>query len=68
MKTAHINSLRAYLAADNLFVHTNYSGYDPEVYSKQGGSSMSGVLTSGFDYGCFPRARSFTIGVNLSFE
>ena len=68
MRTAHINSVRAYLAADNLFVLTNYSGYDPEVYSKQGGSSMSGVLTSGFDYGCFPRARSFTIGVNLSFE
>lgn len=68
MRAAKINALRAYVSADNLFVLTRYSGYDPEVYSNQGGSSMSGILTSGFDYGCFPRPQTFLIGINLTFE
>ena len=68
MRAAKINALRAYVSADNLFVLTRYSGYDPEVYSKQGGSSMSGILTSGFDYGCFPRPQTFLVGVNITFE
>ena len=47
---------------------TGYSGYDPEVYSNQGSSSMSNILTSGFDYGCFPRPRTFTAGINILFQ
>lgn len=64
----HIDGLRVYVSADNLFVLTKYSGYDPEVYSNQGSTSSSGVLTSGFDYGVFPRARMFTIGLNVTFR
>lgn len=63
-----VDSIRAYVSADNLFVLTRYSGYDPEVYSNQGSTSSSSVLTSGFDYGVFPRARMFTVGFNFIFR
>lgn len=65
---SHIGSIKIYVAAENLFVLTRYSGYDPEVYSKQGSGSMSNILTSGFDYGCFPRPRTFTVGLNILFQ
>ena len=58
----HIDSLRAYAAADNLFVLTRYSGYDPEV------SNSTNILTAGFDYGCFPRPVTFTFGINLTLK
>jgi hypothetical protein len=67
-KKSHIGSIRTYISADNLFVLTRYSGYDPEVYSKQGSTSSSSTLTSGFDYGVFPRARTFTLGFNFIFR
>ena len=67
-KKSYIGSIRTYISADNLFVLTNYSGYDPEVYSKQGSTSSSSILTSGFDYGVFPRARTFTLGFNFIFR
>lgn len=65
---SHIDGLRIYVSADNLFVLTKYSGYDPEVFSSQGSSNASGILTSGFDYGVFPRARMFTLGLNITFR
>ena len=58
---SHIGSIKFYLAGENLFCSSpGRSGHDPEVYSNQGSSSMSNILTSGFDYGCFPRPRTFT--------
>ena len=48
------------LNADNLFVWTKYSGMDPDV-------SSSNALFTGFDRLSYPKARSFTFGVNLSF-
>lgn len=65
---SHIGMIKTYLSADNLFVLTNYSGYDPEVFSSQNTSASSSVLTSGFDYGVFPRARMFTLGFNFIFK
>ncbi len=65
---SHIGLIRAYISADNLFVATKYSGYDPEVFSKQGSTDSSSILTSGFDYGVFPRARTFTMGYNFTFK
>lgn len=62
-----LKGLRVYIAADNLYTFTRYSGYDPEVNQPQGDGSMTNVLTSGFDYGVFPRARTFTGGLNFTF-
>jgi TonB-linked SusC/RagA family outer membrane protein len=63
---AHINSLRIYGSVYNLLTITNYSGLDPEVGVNDNANS-SVYPTTGFDYGSYPRARSFVFGVNLSF-
>ncbi len=56
-----ISNLKVYVAAQNLYTWTNYSGYDPEV------SVRPGALTPGFDYSAYPRARTTTLGVNVTF-
>lgn len=58
-KKALISSLRVYTQAENLFTFTKYEGFDPEISS--GGTSL------GIDRGIYPQARTYTVGVNLSF-
>ena len=62
---AHMNSLRLYASIYNVFTITGYSGLDPEVNTDP--SHNNAVYpTTGFDYGTYPRARSFVFGINLS--
>ena len=61
-----INNLRLYGSIYNVFTVTGYSGLDPEVNTNS--SANNAVYpTPGFDYGTYPRARSFVVGLNLSF-
>ena len=53
-------SLRVYVSGQNLFLVTKYTGFDPEV-NNQGQSA----LIRGDDYDAYPRARTYTVGVNL---
>jgi TonB-linked SusC/RagA family outer membrane protein len=55
-----IKNLRLYVAVNNLFVITKYSGIDPEI--NQGGLAP-GVDARNF----YPKTRSFMFGVNASF-
>jgi TonB-linked SusC/RagA family outer membrane protein len=57
-------NFRVYATAGNLFCLTGYSGMDPEVNSQP---TNNGFPTLGFDYNTYPRARTFTFGINLSF-
>lgn len=57
---AGIERLRVYFSGYNLWVWTNYSGYDPEVDVQTG-------LTPGVDYNRYPRSRNYVVGLNLSF-
>jgi TonB-dependent starch-binding outer membrane protein SusC len=59
-----IRSLQLTVTGQNLFTITNYSGYDPEVNT---GSAIGGVQTFGIDRFTYPTARTFTIGLNLTF-
>jgi TonB-linked SusC/RagA family outer membrane protein len=61
---AGMSRARIYVSAQNLFTFTKYSGYDPEVGNSQIGNR---ALTSGVDYGRFPAARMFTVGINTQF-
>jgi len=54
--------VRVYLAAQNLFTITKYSGFDPEV-----GSRNQNALNTGTDQGRYPVARVFMGGINVSF-
>jgi hypothetical protein len=60
-KRLNLNNARLYIAAQNLYTWTRYSGFDPEV------SAYSSALTPGFDYSVYPRARTITIGLNVNF-
>jgi iron complex outermembrane receptor protein len=55
---------RVYVSADNLFLITGYSGYDPEAHTQGGGRNLA---ARGIDYLNYPRARTFTTGVRFSF-
>jgi len=52
------------LTGQNLFVITKYSGFDPEVNTV---NLRDGVPSSGIEYIPFPSARSFLLGLNVSF-
>lgn len=57
-----INNLRFYVTGYNVFCLTNYSGFDPEVSTRN-----KTALTPGVDYSAYPKSRQFVIGVNLNF-
>ena len=61
LKKAKLKSVRLYVAAQNLYTWTNYSGADPEV------NTYNSALTSGFDYSAYPRAKTITFGTNIIF-
>ena len=52
-----------YAIGQNLFVITNYTGFDPEVNTNK---TVNGVPSAGIDYTGYPTARTFTFGVNFS--
>lgn len=59
-----VTNARVFVSAQNLFTITGYSGADPEVNSE---ISRTGVAPLGVDYLSYPRARTFSMGINLSF-
>lgn len=61
IKKVKLQKARVFMSAENLFTLTKYSGYDPEV------SIRNGALTPGLDFSAYPRARSFNLGVNMTF-
>jgi iron complex outermembrane receptor protein len=56
-----VQSARLYVSADNLLLLTGYSGLDPEVYAS------SGLASRGIDYLSYPRPRTVTGGLRLTF-
>ena len=62
----HIQNLRVYGTIYNLLTITSYSGLDPEV-SAQGNMNSATYPTPGVDWGSYPRARSFVLGLNINF-
>ena len=61
LKHLKIKALRVHASAQNLYTWTKYQGYDPEV------SAYNSALTPGFDWSVYPRARTLTFGLNLTF-
>ncbi|MEM7162517.1 MAG: TonB-dependent receptor [Bacteroidota bacterium] len=60
IKRLDIQKLRVYVAAQNLWTFTSYSGFDPEIGTR-------GTLEIGIDRGFYPAARMFMTGVNVTF-
>ncbi|MBP1677235.1 MAG: TonB-dependent receptor SusC [Bacteroidetes bacterium] len=60
-----LKDMRLSLSGQNLFVITKYSGFDPEVNQNR---SMNGFQSFGIDLNGYPTARTFTVGLNLTFN
>lgn len=60
----NISALECFVAAQNLLVITDYSGFDPEVNTDRG---FNGIPSFGIEYIPYPMARTFTLGLNMSF-
>lgn len=56
---ARMQTLRVYAGIQNALTISNYLSYNPEV------SGYEGPLTGGVDYGSYPIARTYTIGLNI---
>ena len=55
-----IERLRFYVGGMNLITWTKYSGLDPEI----GGNDPTQF---GIDYGVYPQAKMYNLGLNLTF-
>ncbi|MEM1119096.1 MAG: TonB-dependent receptor [Bacteroidota bacterium] len=60
-KTSVFESISVYLSAQNLFTITDYTGFDPDVNSTPGNSSL------GVDRNSYPVPKSYTFGLNVNF-
>jgi len=64
----YVQNARIYLSAENLLKWDNYyNGYSPEAANTQVSGAPGGAGALGIDYGGYPIARIFTIGLNLNF-
>ncbi len=61
-KNSALSNAKIFASGKNLFVLTNYTGYDPEV-NRFG----EDPLRFGVDYGSYPTTKIFTIGFNVTF-
>ncbi len=63
LKKLKVSRLRVYAQAQNLFIITKYTGYDPEVSTYNNNSNF----TQGIQFYDYPKPRTFLLGVNVSF-
>lgn len=54
-----LTSSRIYATVQNLYSFQKYKGYNPDF--------TSGVFNPGFDFGSYPKPRTFMIGIQLGF-
>lgn len=66
VKTVGISNARLYFTCYNVFCIDGYSGIDPDVNTNfdAGGN---GFPTPNYDYQAYPKTRSYTFGLNLTF-
>lgn len=57
-----MSKLRIYASGQNLFLLTNYTGFDPEVSMR-----ASNPMMPGFDFGAYPKSKVFTFGLECQF-
>ncbi|WP_143310002.1 SusC/RagA family TonB-linked outer membrane protein [Chitinophaga vietnamensis] len=62
MTRLHMSAARVYGAVQNPFTFTKYSLFNPEISNR-----TDNALTAGEDYGSYPLARTYSLGLNLTF-
>jgi hypothetical protein len=61
-----LSSVRIYVSGTNLLTVTSYQGLDPEMTVSDNARGQSDSA-AGMDWGTYPSAKSYNVGVNLSF-
>lgn len=59
-------TIKVYGSGQNLFLITDYSGYDPELSSRKSGQGTEDVAP-GINIGAYPNPRTYTFGVKVEF-
>ncbi|MGS2763537.1 SusC/RagA family TonB-linked outer membrane protein [Sinomicrobium sp. M5D2P9] len=67
IKFLGLATAKIYVSAQNLFTITGYSGLDPEIGEVTDIDGNGGIQSRGVDFGAYPSAKTFTMGVNLKF-
>ena len=68
IKYVGVSNIRVYFTGGNLFCLKGYSGLDPDVnVSPSADSSYSGFPTPNYDFRSYPKSRTFTFGLNVTF-
>jgi len=60
LEKINMDGLRIFVAAQNLFTWTKYTGIDPELASYS-------PLSTGVDYTVYPKATTYSLGINATF-
>ncbi len=61
-----LSAVRVYFSGTNLLTFTRFHGLDPEM-TVSDNAKTTGDLAGGMDWGTYPVARSYNLGVNLTF-
>lgn len=67
-----MDRLRVYVAGQDLFTITNYTGLDPELGTNSGDGGLNnigndGLFSRGYDDAAWPHPRRFETGIQVSF-
>ncbi len=60
-------SLKIYASGQNLFLITDYSGYDPEATSRRTNNQGNEDAASGINIGAYPNPRTYSLGLKIGF-
>lgn len=60
----NIRSANVFITGQNLFVITDFTGFDPEVNTSK---TLNNIPSFGMEYTPYPTARTINFGVNFSF-
>ncbi|WPR73025.1 TonB-dependent receptor [Flavobacterium sp. NG2] len=61
-----VDAIKIYAGGQNLFLITNYSGYDPEHTSSTPDGKGNDDVRSGINTGAYPNPRVYNIGVKVT--
>jgi hypothetical protein len=68
-KKLHIKTCRFYVTGQNLWTLTKFTGLDPEKHTSDNvnAEKYHGDVAAGIDWGTYPSAKSYIVGVNLNY-
>jgi TonB-linked SusC/RagA family outer membrane protein len=62
-----LTKIRVYASVQNLFLHTKYTGYDPEVDTFNSSYGNNSSFSQNMDFFAYPRPRVWNLGLSVGF-